>query len=100
MKIANSSKTPLLKTIYFAIISFFTMILNRICNFSILSGWGVINAMHTIIHKGSFVLHYDGDLIDKNEAVKREEKYNKKNSGSYMFYFKHAGQEMWYVVFL
>eukprot|EP00112_Aurelia_sp_Birch-Aquarium-sp1_P026265 Seg921.3 transcript_id=Seg921.3/GoldUCD/mRNA.D3Y31 product="hypothetical protein" protein_id=Seg921.3/GoldUCD/D3Y31 len=58
-------------------------------------GWGVINAMYSKIHAGSFVLHYDGELIDHAEALKRENVYSKGSFGSYMFYFKHAGQELW-----
>ena len=45
--------------------------------------------------KGSFVVEYDGDLITKEEASKREEQYEKGTYGSYMYYFKHLGKELW-----
>lgn len=45
--------------------------------------------------KGSFVLHYCGELINSQEASKREQNYTRCGSGSYMYYFKHTGQQLW-----
>ena len=59
----------------------------------------MINGMYDKIHAGSFVLHYDGELIGRTEALKREKSYSRGNFGSYMFYFKHGGKELWYVAF-
>lgn len=38
--------------------------------------------------KGSFICEYAGDLIDIDEAARRNVIYDKKQKGSYMFYFE------------
>ncbi|CAH1099551.1 unnamed protein product [Psylliodes chrysocephalus] len=44
--------------------------------------------------KGDFVIEYSGDLIDPIEAKLREEQYSRdQNTGCYMYYFKHNGQQ-------
>ncbi|XP_044261443.1 histone-lysine N-methyltransferase PR-Set7 [Tribolium madens] len=44
--------------------------------------------------KGDFVVEYSGDLIDINEAKRRELKYAQDlNTGCYMYYFKHNNQQ-------
>lgn len=46
--------------------------------------------------KNEFVLEYIGELISMGEANKRELKYAKdENTGCYMYYFKHSGQQFW-----
>lgn len=46
--------------------------------------------------RGDFVVEYVGDLIEQNEADRREEKYSKDtNFGCYMYYFKHKEQQWW-----
>ncbi len=67
--------------------------------FFISLGWGVFNTTYKELEKGSFVIHYDGELINKEEATKRENEHQKKQSGSYMFYFKHYRKELWLVFF-
>ncbi|XP_065068911.1 uncharacterized protein LOC135694143 isoform X2 [Rhopilema esculentum] len=57
-------------------------------------GWGVINASYKYIPKGLFVLEYAGELLSKEEADRREIKYNQTGCGSYMFYFKPKGQDL------
>jgi histone-lysine N-methyltransferase SETD8 len=47
--------------------------------------------------KGDFVVEYSGDLIDLNEARRRELQYAQdQNTGCYMYYFKHNDQQYWY----
>jgi histone-lysine N-methyltransferase SETD8 len=44
--------------------------------------------------KGDFVVEYSGDLIDLNEARRRELQYAQdQNTGCYMYYFKHNDQQ-------
>lgn len=46
--------------------------------------------------RGEFVVEYIGDLIEQNEAYRREEIYAKNSSvGCYMYYFKHKEQQWW-----
>lgn len=46
--------------------------------------------------RGEFVVEYIGDLIEQNEADRREEEYAKDiNFGCYMYYFKHKEQQWW-----
>lgn len=46
--------------------------------------------------RGEFVIEYIGDLIDMNEANRREQLYAKdENTGCYMYYFKHKSQQYW-----
>ena len=48
---------------------------------------------------GDLVCEYSGDLIEKNEAEKREENYSRDSKyGCYMYYFKFKGKTMWYVL--
>lgn len=56
-------------------------------------GYGVFVCEKTI-KKGDFLLHYRGDLIDIEEAGRREQSYDGKH-GSFMYFFSHAGKEMW-----
>ncbi|XP_014235602.1 N-lysine methyltransferase KMT5A-like [Trichogramma pretiosum] len=45
--------------------------------------------------KGEFVVEYHGELIDNNEAKKREKKYSKnKRIGCYMFYFQYKNSTL------
>lgn len=46
--------------------------------------------------RGEFVVEYSGELIDMNEASRREKMYEKDEStGCYMYYFKHNEQQYW-----
>ena len=45
--------------------------------------------------KGEFLLQYAGDVVTEERAQKLEIKYTKANKGSYMYFFKHAGKELW-----
>lgn len=46
--------------------------------------------------RGEFVVEYIGDLIEQNEADRREEIYAKDTAfGCYMYYFKHKEQQWW-----
>lgn len=46
--------------------------------------------------RGEFVIEYIGDLIDMNEANRREQLYAKdEKTGCYMYYFKHNNQQLW-----
>ena len=43
-----------------------------------------------------FICEYDGDVIyDKQEKERREDLYEKNESGSYMFEIKYKGQAIW-----
>lgn len=44
------------------------------------------------ILKGTFVCEYSGDLIDRREAERRDQIYEVKNKGSYMFYFNWSNK--------
>lgn len=49
-------------------------------------------------HRGEFVVEYSGELIDIQEAYRREEEYEQdENTGCYMYYFKLKDQHYWYV---
>jgi hypothetical protein len=45
--------------------------------------------------KGDFLLVYQRDLIDYNEASKREKTYKTDDCGCFMYYFKNNDQTMW-----
>lgn len=46
--------------------------------------------------RGEFVVEYIGELIEQNEADRREEIYAKNTAvGCYMYYFKHKEQQWW-----
>lgn len=46
--------------------------------------------------RNEFVVEYIGDLIEQNEADRREEMYAKDTTyGCYMYYFKHKEQQWW-----
>lgn len=52
-------------------------------------------------HRGEFVVEYSGDLINIQEAHRREEEYEQdENTGCYMYYFKYNDQHYWYVIFI
>ncbi|KFM72722.1 N-lysine methyltransferase SETD8, partial [Stegodyphus mimosarum] len=53
-------------------------------------GRGVITLKS--IKRGDFVLEYFGELIDYEEAKKREPIYAAQNSGCYMYYFKNKSK--------
>ena len=47
--------------------------------------------------RGQFVCEYSGELISKKEAEMREQRYSQDPSiGSYMYYFTHRDQHLWY----
>ena len=50
------------------------------------------------IKNKEFVTDFPGDLIDQNEAFRREKLYdqNPGRYGSFMFFFIHRGKKMWY----
>lgn len=57
-------------------------------------GRGVITTQE--FAKGEFVVEYIGELINQGEAKEREELYAQdQNTGCYMYYFQHRGQQYW-----
>ena len=46
--------------------------------------------------KGDFILEYAGELLDRKEGIRREQRYTTEH-GSYSFYFGHRGNEFWYI---
>ena len=50
---------------------------------STIHGWGVFS--QACIYAGDMVIEYRGEIIDNSEAEKREQDYNKKGLGKYMF---------------
>jgi len=50
---------------------------------STIHGWGVFSQAN--ISEGDMVIEYRGEIIDNSEAEKREQDYNKKRLGKYMF---------------
>lgn len=59
----------------------------------VIVGYGVfVHEKH--FSKGDFLLHYRGELIDIEEAERREHLYAEKY-GSFMYFFLHAGKIMW-----
>lgn len=49
-------------------------------------------------HRGEFVVEYSGELIDVQQASKREKKYEQdENTGCFMYYFKFRDHQYWYV---
>ena len=49
--------------------------------------------------KGDFLCCYKGDLIDKAEGERRRSNY-KEEMGSYLFFFKHNGKDLWFVAYI
>jgi len=47
------------------------------------------------INKGDFLLEYRGELIDIDEAEKREKEYIDRRLGSFMYFFSHGGKQLW-----
>ena len=46
--------------------------------------------------KGDYVVEYAGDLIDMQEAERREAEYSRDTSkGCYMYYFQHNAVQFW-----
>jgi len=60
----------------------------------IIAGYGVAKQE---FNKGDFIMEYRGDLINSEEAVKRESLYEKSGAGCFMYYFVHSGKTMWLV---
>lgn len=56
-------------------------------------GYGVVTTRE--FSKGDFILEYKGDLLDANEAVRRERQYKSQHLGCFMYYFTHSGQALW-----
>jgi histone-lysine N-methyltransferase SETD8 len=44
--------------------------------------------------QGAFFLEYQGDLITKQEAVKRDKLYGEQGKGCFLLYFKHRGEQL------
>lgn len=50
------------------------------------------------IVRGTYVCEYAGDLLNREQAEKRELDYLRQgNEDCYMFFFVHNGKHMWYV---
>ena len=58
-------------------------------------GFGVFTTRE--FRKGEFLVNYSGELIDVLVAQEREQIYTNDMKGSYMYYFKHTGKDLWYV---
>lgn len=57
-------------------------------------GRGVITTK--TLKKGDFVVEYAGDLVDIEEAKRREAFYSHfENVGCYMYYFKYKNKAYW-----
>ena len=51
----------------------------------VIVGYGVVTTRE--FSKGDFILEYKGDLLDANEAVRRERQYKSQHLGCFMYYF-------------
>lgn len=48
------------------------------------------------IEKGRLVVLYEGELITEEEGERRHAKYTTED-GSFLFFFSHKGNKLWYV---
>lgn len=46
--------------------------------------------------RGDFLCCYRGEMISKAEGERRKNEY-KEDLGSYLFFFKHNGNDLWFV---
>jgi len=46
------------------------------------------------IKNGEYLCEYSGELVTKEEAIKREAEYSRKGNGCYMFFFKGGQKEL------
>ena len=72
---------------------FNTVFFSSVTSLSLLQGYGVFTTRK--FSRGDFLLHYSGDLITADEARRREKRYDKEKSGSFMYYFLHDGIKYW-----
>lgn len=49
-----------------------------------------------IFQRGDFVCCYKGELISKAEGERRRTEF-KEELGSFIFFFKHNGKDLWFV---
>jgi SET domain-containing protein len=49
------------------------------------------------IEKGRLIVLYEGELITKEEGERRHAKYSTQD-GSFLFFFSHKGNKLWYVI--
>ena len=56
-------------------------------------GWGVF--AQKSFEKGDFLLEYRGEVLSEEMAQKREETHKREGKGSYMYYFKYNGKNIW-----
>lgn len=62
-------------------------------------GRGVVTTK--ALKRGDYVMEYYGELIDYEEALRRESIYaTKENTGCYMYYFKSLDKRYWYGSFI
>ncbi len=47
--------------------------------------------------KGFVVAEYHGQLISRKEGLERELLYENADSGSFLMFFRHDGQNLWYM---
>ena len=60
-------------------------------------GRGVV--AECMFRKGEFICEYSDELVSRVEGEKRKESY-KEELGSYLFFFKHEGKDLWFVAWI
>jgi len=58
-----------------------------------ISGDGVFTTQE--FSRGDFLLEYKGDLINYDEAQRREKEYADADLGSFLYFFKYKGKNLW-----
>jgi len=49
------------------------------------------------IEKGQLIVLYEGELVTNEEGERRHAKYSTQD-GSFLFFFSHKGNKLWYVI--
>jgi SET domain-containing protein len=49
------------------------------------------------IEKGRLIVHYEGELLTNEEGERRHAKYSTQD-GSFLFFFSHKRNKLWYVI--
>jgi hypothetical protein len=57
-----------------------------------IAGHGVF--LRKDVCRGDFLLHYQGELLSYEDALKREQEYSEREQG-FMFFFRNGSEKFW-----
>ena len=58
-------------------------------------GYGIFTTK--FFNDGDFLLEYPGNVVTQSAALKREEEYEKKEKGCFLYYFQDSNEKLWLV---